>query len=110
MHPMMFGVLALAIFVGTIATAQATGNWSVSGKLTSTGEKVAATGTNPDEIKGWMTLEEVATAYRVPLEEMLRAFELPMDTNPKKQIKEMESDSFSPANLREWLKARSTAR
>ena len=106
LHPSVFGVLALAIFLGTIVTAQATGNWSVSGKVTTAGEKIAATGSNPDEIKGWMTLKEVITAYGVSIDELVEVFELPMDTSPEKQIKELESNKFSPTILREWLKTR----
>ena len=105
-NPFLFGAMALAIFLGTIITAQATGIWSVSGKVTAAGEKVVATGADPDEIKGWMTLREVADAYGVPVEEVLMAFELPADTDPSKQIKEMESERFSPANLRAWLRER----
>ena len=105
-NPFVFGVIALAIFLGSIATAQANGVWSVSGKVTSTGEQVAATGTNPDEVKGWMTLSDVSQAYQIPTGEILTEFDLPADTDPAKQIKELESEKFSPANLRDWLKTR----
>lgn len=105
-NPFVFGVLVLAIFMGPILTAQATGNWSISGKVTTTGEKITATGANPDEIKGWMTLEEVAAAYNLTVEDLAQQFGIPADTDPKKQIKELESESFSPENLRAWLKER----
>ena len=106
LNPIVFGILALAIFMGTIVTAQATGNWSISGKVTSAGEKIAATGTNPDEIKGWMTLGEITRAYGITMEDLSKQFALPADTDPKKQIKELESEKFSPENLRAWLRER----
>lgn len=106
LNPIVFGVLALAIFMGTVLAAQATGNWSVSGKATAEGEKITATGANPDEIKGWMTLEEINKAYGLSMADLSREFALPADTDPKKQVKEFESETFSPEILRSWLKAR----
>ena len=105
-NPFVYGVLILVLFFGVIGGAKAAGMWSVSGKLTSSGEKIAPTGTNVDEIKGWMTLDDIATAYKVPVAEILAAFNLPSDTPGSTQIKSMESDTFSPANLRIWLKER----
>ena len=106
LNPFVFGVLVLAVFMGTVLSAQATGNWSISGKVTATGEKVTATGANPDEIKGWMTLGEVSAAYGTPLEEIVKQFELPAGTDGKKQLKELESEMFSTTKLKEWLKLR----
>lgn len=105
-NPFIYGALILVLFFGMIGGAKAAGVWSVSGKLTSTGEKALPTGTNPDEIKGWTTLGDVAKAYNIPVAEILAAFNLPADTPADAQIKTLESDAFSPANLRTWLKTR----
>lgn len=105
-NPFIYGALILALFFGVIGGAKAAGIWSVSGKLAASGEKLAPTGTNPDEIKGWMTLDDVATAYNIPASEILAAFDLPAGTPGDAQIKTLESDTFSPANLRTWLKTR----
>jgi hypothetical protein len=105
-NPIVFGVLAIAIFLGTIFTAQAAGIWSVSGKTDGAGGKVSATGADPEEIKGWMTIGEIATAYGVSMEEISQQFNLPPDVDPARQIKEMESEEFSPGELKEWLKER----
>ena len=104
--PFIYGVLVLALFFGVIGGAKAAGVWSVSGKLTSTGEQVQPTGTNVDEIKGWMTLNDVSSAYQVPLAEILAAFELPDDTPGTTQLKSLESSTFSVTSLREWLSTR----
>ena len=77
----------------------------MSGKISAaTGEVITATGANPDEIKGWMTLADVSKAYNIPLAEMLAQFKLPADTPGTKQIKELESDTFDTSALRTWLK------
>lgn len=105
-NPYIYGVLVLVLFFGVIGGAKTAGVWSVSGKLDAAGEKLAPTGSNPDEIKGWMTLGDVVKAYNVPLAEILATFNLPADTPADAEIKSLESDTFSPANLRVWLKTR----
>jgi hypothetical protein len=40
------------------------------------------------------------------VEDLSREFGLPADTDPKKQVKEFESETFSPEILRTWLKKR----
>ncbi|MHB1133672.1 MAG: hypothetical protein ACYC4L_14970 [Chloroflexota bacterium] len=107
-NPYVFGIAVLVIFLGSVFGAQAAGFWSISGKVTAEGEKVQATGANPDEIKGWMTLGEVATAYNVDIKELATAFDLPADTPPTTQIKELESETFSVTGLRDWLKNKAT--
>jgi len=107
-NPYLYGVLVLVLFFGVIGVAKATGNWSVSGKISTSGEKVMPTGTNPDEIKGWMTLADVSKAYNIPLAEIIVQFNLPADTPETRQVKELESDTFSTTNLRNWVKAKMT--
>lgn len=107
LNPYVYGMLVLLLFLGTIAVAQAGGWWSVSGKVTASGQRITATGANVDEIKGWMTLGDISRAYNVPHEEILVAFGLPGDTPATKQVKELESNTFSVTGLRAWLKTRS---
>ena len=105
-NPYVYGLLALVVFLGVIFGAQAMGFWSISGKVTSTGEKITATGTNVDEIKGWMKLGDVAQAYNVPLEEIVRVFELPAAVTPDTAIKDLESATFTTTGFRTWLAER----
>jgi hypothetical protein len=106
LNPWIFAVLVVVIFMGTIGGAKAMGVWSISGKVSTTGEKVLPTGTNAEEIKGWMTLQDVSAAYKVPVAEMLAAFELPAYTAPTTAIKDLESETFSTTELRTWLTER----
>ena len=105
-NPYVYGLLALMVFFGVIFGAQAAGFWSVSGKVSASGEKVTATGTNVEEIKGWMKLGDVANAYNVPLEEIVKAFDLPATVTADTAIKDLESATFSTTGLRTWLAAR----
>jgi hypothetical protein len=102
----VYGFLAVALFVAVIFGAKAMGVWSTSGKVTATGEKITATGANVEEIKGWMTIGEIAKAYNVPLSEIAAAFDLPADVAPEKAVKDLESAKFSVSGLRTWLSAR----
>jgi hypothetical protein len=106
LKPIVYGIVVISLFLGIIYTAQAVGFWSVSGKVTASGEKVQPTGSNVSEIKGWMTLGDLAGAYKIPLEEMVKAFNLPADTPPTRQIKELESATFSTTALRTWIQER----
>jgi hypothetical protein len=105
-NPFIYGVVVIVLFFGVIGAAKATGNWSVSGQMSGTGEKVMLTTANPDDIKGWMKLGDIATVFNVPLPELLAVFKLPADTPETTAVKELESETFSTDNLRTWLKER----
>jgi hypothetical protein len=102
-HPFIYGVLVLAVFLGTIFGFQAAGFWSVSGKVTASGDAVQPSAVDVNTIKGWMTLEQITNAYGVPQAELLEQFDLPRDTPASTAIKELESDLFSVTKLRDWL-------
>jgi hypothetical protein len=108
LNKVVYGMIVIVLFLGTVFGFKSAGVWSVSGKVTATGERVQPSGANVDEIKGWMEIGQVAAAYSITVEEILNAFGLPLDTPPSKPIKELESESFSPAALREWLSKRVT--
>ena len=105
-NPFIYGALILVLFFGVIGGAKLAGVWSVSGRVTASGEKVAPTGTNVEEIKGWMTLDDISKAYKVPVSEIIAAFKLPADTPGSAQVKSLESETFSTTNLRTWLQSR----
>lgn len=104
-NPFVYGILILTLFFGVIGGAKAAGFWSISGRMTSAGSKVLPTGASGG-MKGWMTLDDVSAAYKVPVAEMLAALNIPANTPGTTQIKSLESDTFSTADLRAWLAAR----
>jgi hypothetical protein len=105
-NPMVYGVLVLIVFIGIILGFQAAGVWSVTGKISSSGDQVQPVTGDVDTIKGWMTLEQISTTYNVPTADILKQFELPVDTAPTTAIKDLETDLFSVTNLRTWLQSR----
>jgi hypothetical protein len=102
-NPFVFGLIIIVLFFGLLGGAKAVGVWSVSGKLTSSGEKALPTGQSVDEIKGWMTLGDVTKAYNVSLADIIAEFELPADTPGSAQPKSLESEKFSVTDLRAWI-------
>ncbi len=103
LNPIVYGILVLFVFLGTILGFQAAGFWSVSGKLTAAGDTQQPSAVDVNTIKGWMTLEQITATYDVPLAEILRQFDLPADTPAATAIKDLESDLFSVTELRTWL-------
>ena len=104
----LHGVLGVAAFLSVVWGAQLTGHWTSSGKITTGGETVQATGQSVDEIKGWMTAGDVAAAYHVPLDELYAAFAVPADTPPSTPLKDFEKTApgFEVSALRAWLAER----
>jgi hypothetical protein len=105
-NPFVYGLLVLVVFLGIILGFQAAGIWSVSGKVTASGEKVEPSAGDVNTIKGWMTLEQISSVYQVPLAEIINQFGLPADISPTTAIKDLENDLFSVTNLRTWLQSR----
>ena len=104
-HPFVYGILVLAIFLGVIYGFQAAGFWSVSGRVDSRGRDIQPMGSDTSSIKGWMTLGQITSTYNVSLEEIIDAFNLPPDTSQDAELKSLESDTFSVSDLRLWLQS-----
>jgi hypothetical protein len=114
-RPAAFGILVIALFAGTVGVAMAAGAWQTTGRSgagmgagdgSGSGRSVPATIENATQVKGWMAVGDVAAATGVALPDLLAAFGLPADTPPDTALKDLESESFSVAALREWLDAR----
>jgi hypothetical protein len=105
-NPVIFGVFVLVVFWGTVLGFQTAGLWSVSGKITSSGEAVEPVASDVNSVKGWMTLEQISTAFNVPVVDILTQFKLPVETDPSTALKDLETDIFSITSLRTWLQSR----
>lgn len=103
-----YAALVLILFLGVIGGARLAGVWSTSGKLTASGEQVQITGADPGEIKGWMTIEAVISAYHVPKEQFYAQFHIPADLPAATPLKDIEPivPDFTVTAVRDWLAAR----
>ena len=105
--PFVYGILVVGVFFGVIYGFRAVGVWSVSGKIDGQGKAIQPSAADVNTIKGWMTLEQVSTAFGIPVADILSAFDLPSDTPASTPLKEMESETFDMLLLREWLAEKS---
>lgn len=107
-HPWLYALVGLALFLGTVQGAKLAGIWSTSGRFTSTGQQVQATGADPSEIKGWMTVQQLLDAYQIPRAEFDARFGVPADFPATTQLRDLEnvSSRFSVSEVRSWLKSR----
>jgi hypothetical protein len=105
-NPFVYGAIVLTVFFGIILGFQSAGVWSVSGKVTSSGERVQPSAADVETIKGWMSLDQIVTTYGVSLAELLGQFNLPVDTPVSTSISDLESDTFDTTLLKAWLQSR----
>jgi hypothetical protein len=107
-HPYLYAALGLLLLFGTIQGSKEIGFWTTSGRVTGTGQPVVLTGNDPLEIKGWMTIEQVATAYQVTPAALKSATGIPADVPDSTTLRDVErlAPGFSAQRVREWLLAR----
>ncbi|MFN8466989.1 MAG: hypothetical protein U0X20_15655 [Caldilineaceae bacterium] len=79
-------ILALVLILGTVGIAQATGLWVVSGR-----EMVdLAQLKSGDEVKGWMTLQQVADGMGMETAVLVAKLGLPAELPPETVLKDIE--------------------
>ena len=105
-NPIVYGILVVSVFLGVIYGFRTAGVWSVSGKIDGDGKAIQPSAADVNTIKGWMTLEQVSSAFGIPAADILTAFDLPADTPASTPLKELESESFDMTLLRNWLEDR----
>ena len=95
----LFGVVPM---VAIVLIAQLTGNWSTSGRAT-----VDMANMKPEDIKGWMTWQEVSDGFGIPLDELYALTGVPNDIPPTTAMKDMEGllDGFETTAVREVVAA-----
>ena len=86
-----YGVLTLVIFFGPVWIAEQLGYWKTN--YTSAAEALtdASGQKNPANIRGSMTLEMVSKEFNVPIEAILKKFNLPENTKSGEMLKGIAS-------------------
>ncbi|MHB8995521.1 MAG: 4Fe-4S binding protein [Armatimonadota bacterium] len=82
------GLLAVGIFFGTVAGAKVLGQWESMPRSIAqiTGQGVAA---DPDNIRGFMTLNQLAEVFEIPAQDIITAATLPAETPLDRPIKDI---------------------
>ncbi len=102
LHKSVMPIVAIMALLGSVAVAQIMGWWAPP----ITVEEM----TSPEQIRGWMTFQDVSTRFNIPLAELFQKLALPTDTPPTTPMREMESADFDVEKVRqlveEYLKER----
>lgn len=91
--------LALALLLGTVGGAQALGLWQVSGREMVNLEQLSSGA----DVKGWMTLQQVADGSGLSLAALYAQLSLPASVEPQTALKELEGvvEGFETSVVRE---------
>ncbi len=102
-NPLLAPVFFILILIGTIAAAQLTGNWNVSGRTTIDTENLPVA-----DIKGWMTLQQVIDGFHISKEELYPLINVPAEIPTTTALKDLESivPGFETTTVRDALTAR----
>ncbi|HSN10536.1 MAG TPA: hypothetical protein VLS51_00305 [Propionibacteriaceae bacterium] len=116
------GLVALVLAGGVIVVSQASGWWATTGRAalgasaesggggsTGTGPATTVLPASPEDVKGWMTLEQVLAARfpGVPEAGLRARFAIPVTVRLDTPLKDLDGvvPGFDVAALREWLAA-----
>ena len=96
-------ILVLTALLGSVLVAQATNTWSVSGKDSIDVSQLSSS----EEIRGWMTLQQVADGFQVPVEVLLAQIGAPADATAETPLKDLEKvvEGFEITALRDVVDA-----
>ncbi len=102
LNPFLMPLLVIGLLFGTVAGAQALGQWSISGRTSVNLEQLA-----PADLKGWMTLQQVMDGVDIAQPELYALMAIPADIPPATALKDLEPivPGFEVSVLRERLAA-----
>ncbi|MBI5960455.1 MAG: hypothetical protein HY866_17065 [Chloroflexi bacterium] len=94
---LLMPIIVITVLLGTVLGSQIIGIWSISGRTS-----VDMGELSPEDIKGWMTLQQVADGLDLSIEEVYQVGGIPADVSPDSALKDME-DVIEVSALREAL-------
>ena len=84
-HRIVMPVIVIVLLLGGVQVANALGWWQTSGK-----SLVDMDNFQPEDIKGWMSLEQIAEGSGVPMETLYGVLGVPADVPPATTMKDLE--------------------
>jgi hypothetical protein len=101
-NPLLVPILFVAAFLGAVVIAQSAGLWSTSGRASANLDQLA-----PADVKGWMTLQQVADSFGLSQTELYALVNIPADVPATTALKDVEklAPGFEVSALREALEA-----
>lgn len=98
---LLLPVLMIAAVLGSVLVGQATGAWQVSGKAMIDVNSLTST----QDIKGWMTIQQISTGFDIDLPTLYAVIGLPAEIAPETAMKDLEKivPGFETSLVREKL-------
>jgi hypothetical protein len=84
-RPLLVPILAIVILLGTVQVARLAGYWQTSGQAL-----IAMHDLRADDLRGWISLQQIADGTGVTLSELCSLFGLPADTPAVTALKDIE--------------------
>lgn len=91
-------VVILILFLGTIGVSMASGMWKSKAPA-----EVAFKITSPDDIRGWMTLKDVARIFRIPEKMLAMKFSVPEEALDM-QIRKLDKYGIKEDDVRQKVR------
>jgi hypothetical protein len=93
-------ILVLVTLIGSAVTAQLSNNWAVTGK-----DQVNVDHLTSEDIRGWMTIQQIADGFDLSLDELYDLLELPSDIPYDTALKDLEKilPGFEVNNVKEAI-------
>lgn len=100
----LYGFLVIAFLLGGIGIAKATDNWQVSYKVNPDGSEIELTGESVDEIKGFMSIEEIIIAYNLDKDGLYEYLGFSSDLPTSTLVKDIKSvTGIDPAPIKDYI-------
>ncbi len=104
-NPILVPIVVIAALLGSVAIATAAGVWSTSGRTSVSLEQL-----KPEDLKGWMTLQQIIDGVPIAKDELYALGGIPADVPVTAALKDLEAlvPGFETSLLREALAASTT--
>jgi polyferredoxin len=102
-HPVFAAILVVGLF-GLVLVSQAAGKWQTKPNMASFTN--AAGKLDAQQIRGWMTLNDISSGYQIPLNDLYAAAGLPSRVSANTRINRIKAEhkvEFEPEKVRDLV-------
>jgi len=85
-HPLIAPAIVIIVLLGSVQLADRVGWWQTLGQ-----QVIDLNNMTADDLRGWITLQQISDGLDIPLEELYGVLGLPADTHPSSQMKDIEA-------------------
>ena len=99
-----YGFIIIAILLGGISIAKMADAWYISIKVNPDGSAVELSGTDVEEIKGWMSLDEIITSFNLDKDQLYQYLKFPEDLPTSTLVKDIKRlTGIDPEPIKDFI-------